>query len=150
MIEDKYNLREALSEHRALGISGQIDFEKFYLYSLIAHSTAIEGSTVTEVEAQLLFDEGIERYKASVGEKMVDKSALAAKLVDNWSIKPSLAAKLADIVAFASGKDVVTTEMIVRQFAFTQTTAKRYLRQLAQFGLIEAMGGNKNRKYKSI
>ena len=26
-------------------------YEKFYLYSIITHSTSIEGSTVTEVEA---------------------------------------------------------------------------------------------------
>lgn len=42
-----------------LGISEAVDYEKYYLYSLIAHSTAIEGSTLTELEAQLLFDEGV-------------------------------------------------------------------------------------------
>ena len=34
----------------ASGIEQQVDYEKFYLYSLITHSTAIEGSTVTEVK----------------------------------------------------------------------------------------------------
>ena len=28
-----------------LGISEVVDYEKYYLYSLITHSTAIEGST---------------------------------------------------------------------------------------------------------
>ena len=32
---------------------------KYYLYSLIAHSTAIEGPTLTEMDTQLLFDEGV-------------------------------------------------------------------------------------------
>ena len=50
---------EILKEHASLGISQQLDFYKFYLYSIITHSTAIEGSTVTEIENQLLFDEGI-------------------------------------------------------------------------------------------
>ena len=36
-----------------------MDYEKYYLYSLITHSTAIEGSTLTEMDAQLLFDEGV-------------------------------------------------------------------------------------------
>jgi Fic family protein len=36
-----------------------VDYEKYYLYSLITHSTAIEGSTLTEAEAQMLFDEGL-------------------------------------------------------------------------------------------
>lgn len=41
-----------------LGISEAVDYEKYYLYSLITHSTAIEGSTLTEADTQLLFDEG--------------------------------------------------------------------------------------------
>ena len=46
-------------EFQELGISQSVDYEKYYLYSLIAHSTAIEGSTLTEMETQLLFDEGV-------------------------------------------------------------------------------------------
>ena len=36
-----------------------MDYDKYYLYSLITHSTAIEGSTLTEIDTQLLFDEGV-------------------------------------------------------------------------------------------
>jgi len=60
--ENKDILMKLLRQHKELGISEQIDFDKFYLYSIITHSTAIEGSTVTEVEAQLLFDEGTDRH----------------------------------------------------------------------------------------
>ena len=42
-----------------LNISEAVDYEKYYLYSLITHSTAIEGSTLTEAEAAMLFDEGL-------------------------------------------------------------------------------------------
>ena len=42
-----------------LGIGEAVDYDKYYLYSLITHSTAIEGSTLTELDTQLLFDEGI-------------------------------------------------------------------------------------------
>ena len=52
-------LLEVLAEYKRLDIANQIDYQKFYLYSLITHSTAIEGSTVTELENQLLFDDGI-------------------------------------------------------------------------------------------
>lgn len=48
-----------LREFDELGISESVDFDKYYLYSLITHSTAIEGSTLTENETQLLFDEGV-------------------------------------------------------------------------------------------
>lgn len=42
-----------------LGISEAVDYEKYHLYSLITNSTAIEGSTLTEIDTQLLFDEGV-------------------------------------------------------------------------------------------
>ena len=344
--ENKDRLPRLLQRHKELGISEQIDFDKFYLYSIITHSTAIEGSTVTEVEAQLLFDEGITSSKrtmmeqmmnldlkvaydygrewirhhepitidwlvmlaskvmartgseyrsiggdfsAAKGElrklnvtagfggksymsfqkvpsrlaafceelnrrrkaidpkdiaavydlsfwahfelvtihpwadgngrtcrllmnllqwefgvlptkvlkedkaeyiqalidaresddintfldcmirhhcqhlkndidqfvsrdminhrKMVDKSILKQKMVDKWSIKPSLAEKLVDILDFVADKDQFTTEEVIAHFGFTPTTAKRYLRQLTEFGYLEAHGGNKNRTY---
>ncbi|MCR5252606.1 MAG: Fic family protein [Treponema sp.] len=53
------SIEEIISEYNSLGINQQIDYDKFYLYSIITHSTAIEGSTITEVENQLLFDEGL-------------------------------------------------------------------------------------------
>ena len=51
-------IEELYKEFQQLGISQSVDYEKYYLYSLITHSTAIEGSTLTEMDAQLLFDEG--------------------------------------------------------------------------------------------
>ena len=70
--ENKNRLLRLLQQHKELGISEQIDFEKFYLYSIITHSTAIEGSTVTEVEAQLLFDEGITSSKRTMLEQQMN------------------------------------------------------------------------------
>ena len=341
--EDKDILLRLLQQHKELGISEQIDYQKFYLYSIITHSTAIEGSTVTEVEAQLLFDEGItsskrtmmeqmmnldlkaaydygmqwikqheditvdwlvllaskvmartgseyhaaggdfsaakgelrklnvtaglggksymsylkvparlaafceelnlrrksidtkdvaaiyelsfwahyelvtihpwadgngrtcrllmnllqmeydvlptkvlkedkaeyiqalidtrehedinifidcmthlhcqhlkadiDQFVKSVAEDVVDKSALKQKMVDKWSLKPSLAEKMVDILEFVANKDQFTTEEIVSHFGFNTTTAKRYLRQLTEFGYLEPHGGNKNRTY---
>lgn len=81
-------------------------------------------------------------------EKMVDKSALTEKMVDKWQIKPSLAEKLADILLFMDGKEQVTTEVVTRQFGFNATTSRRYLRQLTEFGILEAQGANKNRSYR--
>ena len=65
-------LREAVLRYVNSGIEQQVDYEKFYLYSLITHSTAIEGSTVTEVENQLLFDEGIVAKGRSLVEQMMN------------------------------------------------------------------------------
>ena len=342
--ENKDMLRQLIARHKELGISNQLDYEKFYLYSIITHSTAIEGSTVTEVEAQLLFDEGITSNKRTIVEQnmnldlkvaydygrvwikrhpditpdslitlagkvmartgaeynsfggtfdasrgelrklnvtagaggksymsylkvpqrleafcqelnarrkaldptdivaiyelsfwahfelvtihpwadgngrtcrllmnllqmeydvlptkvlkedkaayiqalidtreeedleiflncmtqlhcnhlkhdidqfikdialgMVDKQHYEKEMADKWLIKPSLARKLADIIAFVADKDQIKTETIVSEFGLTETTAKRYLRQLTEFGYLKSHGGNKNRTYR--
>ena len=52
-------IEQLYQEFQKLGISEAVDYDKYYLYSLITHSTAIEGSTLTEVETQMLFDEGL-------------------------------------------------------------------------------------------
>lgn len=68
----KTSLKEVIDKYNSLGINQQLDYDKFYLYSIITHSTAIEGSTVTEVEAQLLFDEGITSSKRTITEQMMN------------------------------------------------------------------------------
>ena len=76
--EQKKRFLDALREYHSLGIADQIDYQKFYLYSLITHSTAIEGSTVTEIENQLLFDEGITAKGRSLQEQMMNLDLKAA------------------------------------------------------------------------
>ena len=71
---------DALSEYHSLGIADQIDYKKFYLYSIITHSTAIEGSSVTEIENQLLFDEGIAAKGRSMQEQLMNLDLKAAYL----------------------------------------------------------------------
>ena len=72
MKEIDKNLIDPIHRYTVSGIEQQVDYEKFYLYSLITHSTAIEGSTVTEVENQLLFDEGIAAKGRSLTEQMMN------------------------------------------------------------------------------
>lgn len=90
---DKMDQLLALIErYKQLGIDSQIDYEKFYLYSIITHSTAIEGSTVTEIENQMLFDEGISAKGKTIVELMMN---LDLKRAYEESIR--LAKKHADI-----------------------------------------------------
>lgn len=70
--ETKELLLALLRQYEDLGIQEQLDYEKFYLYSLIIHSTAIEGSTVTEVEGQILFDEGVTSGKRTMMEQLMN------------------------------------------------------------------------------
>jgi Fic family protein len=89
----------------------------------------------------------IDQFLASTSEKMVDKTEILQEMVDKWSIKPTLAGKLADIVVFMADKEEIRTEQLVAQLGLTETTAKRYLRQLTEFGYLEAHGGNRNKSY---
>ena len=68
----KDQLTALIEQYKQLGIDSQIDYEKFYLYSIVTHSTAIEGSTVTEIENQLLFDEGITAKGKPLMEQMMN------------------------------------------------------------------------------
>jgi Fic family protein len=52
-------IEQAAETYKRLNIEEAIDHRKFYIYSLIAHSTAIEGSTLTELETKFLLEEGI-------------------------------------------------------------------------------------------
>lgn len=81
-------------------------------------------------------------------EEMVDKVQIVAKMVNKWSIKPSLAGKLADIIVWMVDKDEITTERVVTRFGYAETSAKRYLRQLTTYGYLEPRGGNRNRTYR--
>ena len=76
--QDERRLAETLEEYGRLGIGEQVDYAKFYLYSLVTHSTAIEGSTMTEVENQLLFDEGIAARGRTMGEQLMNLDLKAA------------------------------------------------------------------------
>ena len=91
--ENKQLLQQLLQQHKDLGISNQIDYDKFYLYLIITHSTAIEGS------------------------KMVDKADFVMEMVDKWSIKPTLAEKMVDILLFIRLSHVqidCVSEVVVR------------------------------------
>ena len=65
-------LEQLVTRYRELGIDTQIDYEKFYLYSLITHSTAIEGSTITELENQIMFDHGVSLKGKSIEEQSMN------------------------------------------------------------------------------
>ena len=65
-------LNRAAHDFAGLGIAEQFDFEKLYLYSIVTHSTAIEGSSVTEIENALMFDEGIVPGGRSLVEQLMN------------------------------------------------------------------------------
>ncbi|MDD5862616.1 MAG: Fic family protein [Prevotella sp.] len=75
---DKDELLKLISVYRSLGIDKQVDYRKFYLYSLVTHSTAIEGSTMTEVENIVLFDDGVVTKGKTINELNMNLDLKAA------------------------------------------------------------------------
>ncbi len=52
-------IEDLIKEYQLLDLSKSIHFDKFNLYSITHHSTSLEGSTLTEIETNLLLDEGL-------------------------------------------------------------------------------------------
>ena len=109
-------LLTVLDEYKQLGIAEQIDYDKFYLYSLINHSTAIEGSTVTEIENQLLFDEGISAKGRTMQEQLMnldlkkayEQAIRLAKLHTDFSVE--MLKELSSIVMKNTGSQYNTVQ----------------------------------------
>jgi Fic family protein len=59
MTTQQQQIEEFIKEYNALHLGEVIDYNKYKLYSIVASSTALEGSTLTEIDTQLLLDEGI-------------------------------------------------------------------------------------------
>ena len=112
-------LEKLVNRYRELGIDNQIDYDKFYLYSLITHSTAIEGSTITELENQIMFDHGISIKGKSIGEQ---------------SMNLDLKTAYEKAIEFAKQHKPITTEMLVLLSALVmKNTGKEYKTALGDF-----------------
>lgn len=107
-------IEEALKSYLASGVEDQMDYQKFYLYSIVTNSTAIEGSTVTEIENQLLFDEGIAAKGRSLTEQMMNVDLKDAYLqafkiaAENPTYTPQLLQQLSALVMRRTGSEYST------------------------------------------
>ena len=108
-----------VTRYRELGIDNQIDYEKFYLYSLITHSTAIEGSTITELENQIMFDHGV---------------SLKGKSIEEQSMNLDLKAAYEKAIELAKQHKPITIDMLISLSALVmKNTGKEYNTALGNF-----------------
>lgn len=113
------NLGQLVTQYRELGIDSQIDYDKFYLYSLITHSTAIEGSTITELENQIMFDHGI---------------SLKGKSIEEQSMNLDLKVAYEKAIEFAKQHKSFSIEMLISLSALVmKNTGKEYKTALGEF-----------------
>lgn len=138
----KSNLQQLIERYRQLGIDQQIDYDKFYLYSLITHSTAIEGSTITEVENQIMFDHGV---------------TIKGKSLEEQSMNLDLKVAYEKAIEFARNHTPITTELLINLSALLmKNTGKEYKTALGDFSsargelrLLNVTAGVGGRSYMS-
>ena len=112
-------LEQLVTRYRKLGIDNQIDYDKFYLYSLITHSTAIEGSTITELENQIMFDHGV---------------SLKGKSIEEQSMNLDLKAAYEKAIELAKQHKPITIDMLISLSALVmKNTGKEYNTALGNF-----------------
>lgn len=139
-------LQPLVQRYRELGIEGQIGHDKFHLYSLITHSTAIEGSTITELENQIMFDHGVSLKGKSLEEQSMNLDLKAAYehairlSADHTPITTPLLVQLSALVMKNTGKDYHT---ILGDFS----SAKGELRLL---NVTAGVGGRSYMSYNKV
>ena len=112
-------LEQLVTRYRDLGIDSQIDYDKFYLYSLITHSTAIEGSTITELENQIMFDHGV---------------SLKGKSIEEQSMNLDLKVAYEKAIELAKQHKPITIDMLISLSALVmRNTGKEYKTALGDF-----------------
>ena len=112
-------LEQLVTRYRELGIDNQIDYDKFYLYSLITHSTAIEGSTITELENQIMFDHGV---------------SLKGKSIEEQSMNLDLKVAYEKAIELAKQHKPITIDLLISLSALVmRNTGKEYNTALGNF-----------------
>ena len=113
------NLKQLVTKYRKLGVDNQLDYDKFYLYSLITHSTAIEGSTITELENQIMFDHGV---------------SLKGKSIEEQSMNLDLKVAYEKAIELAKQHGPITVDMLISLSALVmKNTGKEYNTALGNF-----------------
>ena len=72
------DLVKLIERYRELGIAEILDHEKFNHISIVHHSTKIEGSTLTEIETQVLLDKGLTPKGKPMGDSLMVTDHFAA------------------------------------------------------------------------
>ncbi|MFT6746604.1 MAG: Fic family protein [Glaciecola sp.] len=121
-------LIEIIKNYQSLNLDSVADFAKFNEYAITAHSTQIEGSTLTQADTSLLLDEGITpKGKPLTHTLMVTDHHKALLLVK--SIAKSNQAITADTIQLINGAVMKSTGDIKNTALGTIDTSKGELRK---------------------
>ncbi|MBQ6725881.1 MAG: winged helix-turn-helix transcriptional regulator [Bacteroidales bacterium] len=150
---------DIIDEYSRLGIDQQIDYAKFYLYSIITNSTALEGSTMTEEENRLLFDEGIgaqitEHRKSKKkndpiksSQKTSQKSSQKTQQKSSQKTQQKTFQKIIELIREDA---VITTQKMADNIGISRRAVAKAIAKLQAEGIIRRVGPDKGGHWEVI
>ena len=145
-------IKPIYEEYKQLGIDQQIDYAKFYLYSIITHSTAIEGSTVTELGENLI--KQIAEYRKSMeeDEPTISTQDVAVNVAEELTERQRVIVELIkNGVADGAALNVtVNTKYLSEKLNVNRKTIQRDIAHLQERKLIQWVGSYKTGHWEII
>ncbi len=147
------NLIDILNEYNRLGIRDQLDYEKFYLYSIIANSTALENSRMTEADVRSLFEKGntqlharhlqadIDQYIRSMSDDEDNNDKLSEKTREKS--KETREKTREKIVKTIRQNPSITANELSEMLGITVKGVEWQLKQLKSQGVIRRVGADR-------
>lgn len=122
-----------LAQFDELDIGKQIDYDKFCLYSIVANSAALDGSTLTDVEVQLLLDEDISADSRPMAEQLMVLNLNAA---------------YEQAITYAKKRVAISVEMLSKLYSLVLRNAA--VRDTQKSDKLEELCQSINQKRKAI
>ena len=145
------NIVEIIDEYRRLGIDQQLDYAKFYLYSIITNSTALEGSTMTEEENRLLFDEGIgaqiTEHRKSKKKNDPIKSSQKTSQKSSQKTQQKTSQKIIELIREDAD---ITTQKMADNIGISRRAVAKAIAKLQAEGIIRRVGPDKGGHWQVI
>ena len=145
------NIVEIIDEYRRLGIDQQLDYAKFYLYSIITNSTALEGSTMTEEENRLLFDEGIgaqiTEHRKSKKKNDPIKSSQKTSQKSSQKTQQKTSQKIIELIREDAD---ITTQKMADNIGISRRAVAKAIAKLQAEGIIRRVGPDKGGHWEVI
>lgn len=85
-----HELEKFYKEYTSLKLEDAIDFKKFSLFSNVHHSTAIEGSTLTEAQTEILLEKGLTAAGKPIEHSLMVKDCYNALLFSDFESKKGI------------------------------------------------------------
>ena len=126
-------LLKVINEYLSLGIDRQLDYDKFYLDSIITNSTAIAESTATEIENHLIWNDEIIKKGGQKTKKGGQKK---------WS---ETALKILDLI---KQDPKISRRTLSEVLQINPSAVQKHITKLKEAKLIERIGGAKGGEWK--